>query len=126
MKAGLFKKIMSVLIVLTMVMSFIPQISFAAANISGSYTYKIKVKIADQKNAGTDSDVFALVKLHDGATHQFKLDSKANDHDRGDCRTYSFTIDCQPFEIKEIGMKNGGKDAMRFSTSLSICRTINR
>lgn len=86
----------------------------SAAAIASSYTYMIKVKNSDVKNAGTDDTVSCIIETYSGQTHTKKLDSKANDFDRNDCRTYSFSLSVQPWDIERVGLKHsGGYDAVR-------------
>lgn len=100
-----------------MILPMIPEniMDVSAATIAESYDYKIKVKNSGVKKAGTDSDIFCVVLCWDGAKHVVKIDSGANDFEKNDCREYNVNLNCQPWEIKEIGLRNGGKDGAHFA-----------
>ncbi len=86
-----------------------------AATISDSYTYSIKIKNSNIKRAGTDNTVSCCIEMVNGAYYEKSLDSGADDFERNDCRTYSFTLKHQPWEIKRVGLKHsGGYNAVAF------------
>ena len=101
-KKSRLHKLMTWLVTLAMMLSVMQGLTLVtfAASISKSYDYKIKVKNSGDKKSGTDADVFCIVKTHDGARHQVKIDSGANDFEKNDCREYTVNLECQPWEIK--------------------------
>lgn len=105
-------KLTACMLVFIMLASFVTWIPLTAhaASIAKEYNYKIKVKNGDVRYAGTDGDVFCVVKTHTNATLYEKIDSNANDFERNDCREYTVNLELQPWEIKEVGLKNNGKD----------------
>lgn len=105
------------LLAFVMLLSAIPGISFnaGAASIQDKYTYKIEVKNGNVKYAGTDGDVFCVVKTHSLGTQVVKIDSGADDFERNDQRTYNVELEVQPWDISEVGLKNLGKDGMHIA-----------
>ena len=108
-------KLTAWLLTLAMMLSVMQGLTLVtfAATTADSYDYKIKVKNSGDKKSGTDADVFCIVKTHTGAKHQVKIDSGANDFEKNDCREYNVNLECQPWEIKEVGLRNSGKDGMK-------------
>lgn len=112
---SLFYKTTAWLLILVTVLSLMPLTIVFAASPAKEYTYKITVKNSNVKNAGTDGDVYCVVKTHSSGNIAKKIDSKANDFEKNDCRTYNVTLEVQPWEIKEVGLKNTGKDGMHIA-----------
>ncbi len=111
-----FHKLTAWLLTVAILLSALPifVIQASAASISSSYTYKIKVKNSDERNAGTDNTVSCIIETYSGQTLAEKLDSSANDFERNDCRTYSFSLSVQPWDIERVGLKHsGGHNAVR-------------
>ncbi len=115
MKVSVFKKAVSAVIVLSMLFGILPSTNVFAATVAGEYTYQIRVKNGNVKYAGTDNDVYCIVESVGGARFQIKIDSGADDFERNDDRTYNVDLELQPWEIKYIGLKNGGKDGAYFA-----------
>jgi len=116
MKKICLKRLLSVVLAVVTVLPLVPVFALpvSAATISASPEYKIEVKNSNVKKAGTDNDVYCLIETVNGITLQKYLDSSADDFERNDCRTYSFTLDFQPWEIKKVGIKHsGGINAVR-------------
>jgi len=109
-KRSRFRKIMAGLLAAATVFTSLPILSLPAeaATISSEYTYSIKVKNGNIKNAGTNDTVSCLIESVNGNTITKTLDSKADDFERNDCRTYSFSLALQPWEIKKVGLKHSG------------------
>ncbi len=85
-----------------------------AASISNEYTYTLKVKTANEKNAKTDNDVYCIVKDANGKEHSIKLDNKGDDFKKGAWGTYTFNLKLQPWEIHAVGFNHPkGADAVK-------------
>lgn len=81
---------------------------FKKTNVSAT------IKVADVKNAGTDSDIYLKVYYSDGITTDQNLLDKSNynDFERKDNDTYTVTVNHPAWMIKSIGIYNSGKDAL--------------
>lgn len=84
--------------------------AFAATKIT------LTPKVMDAESAGTKDKVEAYVSNSaEKKVKYFKLDRKSifyADFKRGAKDSYSFSVDWQPWEITEIGLIIGGKDAL--------------
>lgn len=110
------KCLMSLIVILSMLVCYIPSIS-ANVNISDSYNYTIEVKVAGDKYAGTDSDIYCFVRYYDAAGNQKwterKIDTKKhNDFEKNSQKSYTVNLNIQPWQIYHVGIKNHGKDGM--------------
>lgn len=76
---------------------------------TGSTTVNFRVKTKDGglfDTYGTNNDVFAGVELYNGRMYEWKLDkSGVDDHEKGDNRTYSYSLAAKGEEIKKVWLR---------------------